>query len=185
MTNAEKEHYWQSIPVGEENAIEYPALCLRWGTNERTVRRILHELSKGDNQDNYILIRSGHGKGFYRTDDIPTILAYKRECLSKGRSIFAPIKKINRVLDSFDDKQADIFNNLKATRVSLGYKQEEVCKFMKQYDSRFDASVLSKLENGVFLPTPYQLSKLARFYGVQPHELIALDLDTLDLYAAN
>lgn len=176
------EELWNSIPIGEENAITYNELCMIWGRNKRAVRNLLHELSCFDNKDNYILIRSAKKKGFYRTDDADTIKAYKRECLSKGRSIFAPIRKINRVL--FSDTQGNIYNNLKAERLSREIKQTEVVEYMKQFDARFDVSTLSKLENEVFLPTPYQLQKLADFYGIEPRELVAMDLYTTDVFGA-
>lgn len=178
----ELEHFWNSIPVSEENAVTYDELCCQWDKDRRTVRRILHELSCFDNKDNYILIRSAKTKGFYRTDDAETIKAYKRECLSKGRSIFAPIRKINRVLNA--DTQGGIYNNLKAERLSRGIKQTEVVEYMKQFDNHFDASTLSKLENEAFLPTPYQLQKLAEFYGVQANDLVAMELYAVDIFGA-
>lgn len=94
MTEEKKlERYWCMIPIGKENALEYPELMSLWGKNERQVRAILHELSCMDNGDNYVLVRSGSMKGFYRTDDTSTLSAYRSECLSKGKSIFAPVKR--------------------------------------------------------------------------------------------
>lgn len=57
------EYYYNSIPVGRENAVSYPTLCEKWGMSERAVRRKLHELSYLDTGDNFVIIRSGHGKG--------------------------------------------------------------------------------------------------------------------------
>lgn len=96
--------FWSQIPIGKENAIDYTALCNMWDCNERTARLILHELSSIDNGDDYILIRSGKNKGFYRTDNQEEIEMYRREVLSKGRSIFAPVRKCNRILRK-DDTQ--------------------------------------------------------------------------------
>jgi hypothetical protein len=98
------EVYWQQIPIGKENAISYEALCASWGMNQRMVRKTLHDLSAYDNGDSYILIRSSKSKGFYRTDDEAEIRMYRKECINKGRSIFAPVKKCDRVL-SIDDAQ--------------------------------------------------------------------------------
>jgi len=98
MENAKLALYWQQIPIGKQNAITYPQLCAIWNMSERQARKTLHELSLYDNGDQYILIRSSKGKGFYKTDDEHEIEIYKRECLNKGRSVFAPVKKINRVL---------------------------------------------------------------------------------------
>lgn len=167
--------YWADIPTGKENAVTYDYLCKKWNCTERKARSILHELSLCDNGDNYILIRSSKGKGFYKTDNEDEIKAYKRECLNKGRSLFAPVKKINRVLNN-DVEQFSLDNNLRVIRESKGLKQCEVCDIMKQYDKAFDKSLLSKMENGVCLPTYWQLSKLALIYGVQPLELINEDL---------
>lgn len=99
-----EEIYWQQIPIGKKNAVSYEELCVIWNVKERTVRQILHDLSRYDNGDSYILIRSGKSKGFYRTDDPEEIRQYRKECLNKGRSIFAPVKKCNRVL-AIDDSQ--------------------------------------------------------------------------------
>ena len=167
--------YWEDIPVGKENAITYETLCAMWNCDARTARARLHELSLYDNGDNYVLIRSGKCKGFYKTDDESEIQAYKRECLNKGKSIFAPVKKINRVLNA-NAEQYSLTNNLRVIRESKGLKQEGVCVIMKQYDKAFDKSLLSKMENGVCLPTYYQLSKLAEIYAVTPFELLHDDL---------
>lgn len=91
--------YWGQIPTGKENAIEYKELCEMWECSERKARAILHQLSGYDNGDDYVLIRSGKTKGFYKTDDIAEIEAFRRECLAKGRSIFAPLKKCDRILN--------------------------------------------------------------------------------------
>lgn len=91
--------YWNDIPIGKENAVTYPELCALWGVSARAVRSILHDLSAVDNGDNYVLIRTSKAKGFYKTDNEDEIEAYRRECLAKGRSIFAPVRKCNRVLN--------------------------------------------------------------------------------------
>lgn len=167
--------YWDDIPVGKENAVTYDVLCGLWGCNKRTARARLHELSLYDNGDNYILIRSGGCKGFYKTDDESEIKAYKRECLNKGRSVFAPVKKINRVINANTDQYA-FENNMRVIREGKGLKQADVCRRMKQHDKAFDKSLLSKMENGVCMPTPYQVFKLAEIYGVEPLELLRTEL---------
>lgn len=167
--------YWDDIPIGYENAADYEWLCSIWECTERKARAILHELSLYDNGDNYILIRSGKRRGFYKTDDTDEIQAFKRECLNKGRSIFAPVKKINRVLNT-NTEQYSLTNNLRVVRESKGLKQCQVCNIMKRYDRAFDKSLLSKMENGVCLPTYYQLSKLAEIYAVSPSDLLGTEL---------
>lgn len=179
------ELYWNDIPIGKEFAIPYAGLCLLWGVGKRKVRAILHDLSLYDNGDNYILIRSAkNGGGFYKTNDPAELKAYRKECLNKGRSNFAPIKKINRVLNSLsNDLQASIFNNLRVARQRAGLKQDDVVKAMQRHDTHFDAPMLSKFENGFCLPTPYQLAHLARIYGVHPHDLVRMDDNALGLFA--
>ncbi len=175
MDKTTLEIYWNDIPVGKANAVTYAELCDKWECNERSARAILHKLSTYDNGDNYILIRSSGCKGFYRTDDETEMQAYKRECLNKGRSIFAPVMKINRVLNA-NTEQYSLTNNLRVVRESKGLKQRQVCNIMKQYDKTFDKSLLSKMENGVCLPTYYQLAKLAHIYACTPSELISTEL---------
>lgn len=167
--------FWNDIPVGKANAVTYDVLCALWQCNERQARAILHDLSLYDNGDNYILIRSGGCKGFYKTDDETEIQAYKRECLNKGRSVFAPVKKINRVLRA-ENEQYSFTNNLRVIRESKGLKQSQVCDVMKRYIASFDKSLLSKMENGICVPTYYQLTKLAEIYGVEPLDLLRADL---------
>mgnify|MGYP003292664100 CR=1 FL=1 len=95
-----QELYWNDLPIGKENAVSYTYLCAIWKVQERQVRAILHDLSLYDNGDNYILIRSSkQGGGFYKTNDIAELEQYKKECLNKGKSNFAPVKKINRILN--------------------------------------------------------------------------------------
>lgn len=175
MDEHKLELYWNDIPVGRENAITYTELIAKWNESERCVRLILHELSSFDNGDDYVLIRSARTKGFYRTDDLVEIRAYKQECLNKGRSLFAPIKKINRVINANTD-QFNIQNNMRLMRESKGLKQAEVCNKLKQYERAIDKSMLSKMENGVCLPTPTQLVLMARIYDCEPYELINGDL---------
>lgn len=170
------EFYWNDIPTEKSQAVTYDELTMWWNLKDkREIRKILHELSSYDNGDNYVLIRSGKSKGFYKTDDIETIEKYKRECLNKGKSIFAPVKKINRVLTA-NNSQYSMTNNLRLMRESLNIRQAQVCEFMKDFDDAFDVPMLSKMENNVCLPTPFQLAKLSEFYACEPTDLVNADL---------
>ncbi|MBR4152070.1 MAG: helix-turn-helix transcriptional regulator [Selenomonadaceae bacterium] len=170
------EIFWAEIPVGRENAATYAELCAAWDKDERSVRSILHELSAFDNGDNYILIRSGKHKGFYKTDDLEEIIAYKQECLNKGRSVFAPVKKCNRVLRMNKD-QFSFENNLRVMREGLNMTQKVVCYLMrKNCDPHFDVAMLSKMENGICFPTPFQLVTLAEIYRCAPRDLIDTEI---------
>lgn len=178
------EYYYQSIPIGRENAVTYDDLCLMWGMKERQVRQKLHDLSLLDTGDDYVIIRSGHGKGFYKTDDLSEIKAFKKECMAKAKSNFAPLGKINRILrNNTESLQTNIFNNLKVTRLDKGLQQKDVVELMKKYDKSFDVPILSKIENSFVLPTPFQLIKLAEIYECAPSDLILIDNSVLDIYA--
>ena len=178
------EYYYNTIPVGLENAVTYPALCAQWCMNERQVRQKLHQLSMWDSGDNFVIIRSGHGKGFYKTDDINEIKRFKKEIMAKAKSNFAPLGKINRILSNDTEAlQTSIFNNLKVVRCEQGRYQSEVVEYMRKFDKAFDTPMLSKFENGFCLPTPYQLMKLADFYHCNPSDLILIDNSVLDIYA--
>ena len=176
MQEMKLELYWNELPTGKENAVSYSELCAMWNASERSVRKILHQLSTFDNGDNFILIRSSKNKGFYKTDEATEIAEYKKECLHRGRNVFAPIKKINRVQASKGDMQYSFTNNLRIVRETLGLTQDEVCTKLKHFDTALDKPTLSKMENGVFLPTPYQLNALALLYGCEPSELIEAEL---------
>lgn len=165
------EAYWNDIPVGKEKAITYTELCCKWKKSKREVRNMLHRLSEYDNGDNYVLIRSGSAKGFYRTDDEEIIRRYRLECLHKGRSIFAPVRKCNRVLRA-DDVQLSLENNLRVLRCDKGLTQKEVCERLCQYNVAIDEALLSKFENSVALPNPQQLHAFAKIYGVTADTLL-------------
>ena len=173
MDNYKLALFWHELPTGRNNAVCYEKLCALWGVGERAARQILHELSAFDNGDDYVLIRSSKGKGFYKTDDKDEIEAYKKECLHKGKSIFAPVRKINRILNA-NDAQYSFENNLRVMREGLHMKQSEVCEAMRNYfnDAAFDVPMLSKMENGFCLPTPTQLYALAEIYMCAPQDLI-------------
>lgn len=177
MTRQDLELYWSSIPIGKEYALTYTDLRIRWNCNERRARAILHDLSLYDSGDDFILIRSSKHRGFYRTDNKAEMIAYKRECLAKGRSIFAPVKKINRVLNE-NDEQFSLINNLRVIREKCGLTQTEVCERVN--DIGLDKFLLSKMENNICLPTDYQLRRLAQIYGCTAHELIDRSICSLE-----
>ena len=164
--------YWETLPIGKENAATYAKLCEEWSMNERRARSILHALSLYDSGDNYILIRSSSGKGFFRTDDLETIKAYKKECTKKAKSNFAPLKKINRILAGAEDIQFNFFNNMKQARELKGMTQQETVELIQRHDKTVNTALLSKFENSVCLPTPYQLLLFARIYDCKPSELL-------------
>ena len=160
MLEQKKAAYWRSLPESKATASSYDEICAAWGVNRRRARDILQELARYDNGDDLILIRSASGCGFYKTSDRAAIKAYRAELTSRGRKLFAQLRKIDRVLNT-DPSQISFTNNLRAVRILRGMKQEEVCAAMKAFDPTFDVSTLSKMENDRCLPTPYQLAHLA------------------------
>lgn len=175
MTEMQLEVYWNEIPTRKTDAATYDDLCASWRTNARSVRKILHELSGIDNGDDFVLIRSSKNRGFYKTDDPTEIEAYKRECLNRGRNVFAPIRKINRVL-SANDTQYTMTNNLRVVRESRDLTQAAVCSYMRVYDEAFDTPMLSKMENNFCLPNAYQLMRLAELYECLPSDLVRSEM---------
>lgn len=175
MDRIKLELFWHDIPTEKNNAVTYEELKHMWNMTERNIRSILHELSCFDNGDNYILIRSGQTAGFYKTDNMQEIKAYKQECLNKGRSLFAPIRKINRVINA-NSEQFTVENNMRVIREEKGMTQAEVCQELSKYDKGIDKAMLSKMENAVCMPTPYQLAIMSRIYDCEPYELIKGDL---------
>ena len=184
MTGVDLAKCWADIPVGRANAITYDELTAIWETNERSARAILHELSTIDTGDNYVLIRSGSAKGFYRTDDIAEIKRYKAEVTAKGVNILAATKKANRIIRMQDDIQFSFTNSLKQYREIRNLKQSAVVAYMRAFDENFDTVVLSKMENGACMPTPGQLARLAELYNVTPEDLITLNSDSMYSYSA-
>lgn len=96
------DYYWESIPIGKSNAIDYTALCCLWGCGDRQVRNILSALEAHDNDDEYALIRSSKNKGFYRTSDKDEIYSYERESHGRALSILSATKKCRRLLGEVD-----------------------------------------------------------------------------------
>lgn len=184
MNDGKLELYWAELPTGKENAATYGKLCDLWNMSPRMVRKTLHKLSVYDNGDDLILIRSASGRGFYKTDNAAEIEAYRRECLNRGRNVFAPLRKINRVQAAQDAIQYSVENNLRVVRLACGLQQKEVCERMREFDAAFDVPMLSRMENGACLPTPAQLAKLAQIYAVQPADLVRGEMFALSYFDA-
>lgn len=169
------DYYWNSIPIGKENAIDYYALRTMWGMSERMVRKHLHELSLFDNGDNYVLIRSSKNRGFYRSDDEDEIRSYRKECLQKGRSIFAPVKKCNRILN-MNSQQFTITNNLLLFRCKNELKQTDVCCWLNRRGFSIDPAMLSRFENSRALPMPDMTEALAELYRCRASQLVIYEI---------
>lgn len=170
----ELNYYWKLLPYGREFALSYSELMHLWGVSKRQVRRIMERLSCVDNGDNYILIRTSKGGGFYLTDDPDDIAAYKRECYGRAMRVLTPLKKINRVLriETANSLNYSFTNNIRLIRLERGLTQQQVCAYMQELGRSMDESTLSKIENNYVLPTPAHLSALALILSCEPFELM-------------
>ena len=60
---------------------------------------------------------------------------------------------------------------LKDAREDMGLKQRDVIKSLRDIEPRADASLLSRYETGLALPTPGQLRTLCEIYDARPLDL--------------
>lgn len=97
MNDRELLKYWNDIPIGAKNAATYEELSTKWHCTYRRVRKILELLSAADTGDDYILIRSSHGRGFFRTKEWRYINRYEKEIWNRGRNVLKPLNKIYRL----------------------------------------------------------------------------------------
>ena len=72
------EKYYNDIPVGKQNAVTKEVLTVKWGMTERGVRKVIQELRLADFGDDYIIISLSTGKGYYKSNDLEEIKAYKK-----------------------------------------------------------------------------------------------------------
>ena len=91
--------YYDSIPIGRENAITRAELARRWGMSQDATRHKIAELRNFDNGDDYIIFSSSdpHNPGYYKTDDRNDIRNFIAETKSRAINTFKPLKKARRV----------------------------------------------------------------------------------------
>ena len=97
MNDRELLKYWNDIPIGAKNAVSYEELSAKWHRTHRGVRKILELLGTADTGDDYILIRSSHGRGFFRTKDRRLIHRYRKEIINRANNVLKPLNKIYRL----------------------------------------------------------------------------------------
>ena len=97
MNDRELLKYWNDIPIGAKNAVSYEELSAKWHRTYRGVRKILELLGTVDTGDDYILIRSSHGRGFFRTKDRRLIHRYRKEIINRANNVLKPLNKIYKV----------------------------------------------------------------------------------------
>ena len=93
------ENFYNDIPIGKENAITKKALQVKWRMTASAVRRTIQELRAADFGDNMVIISRSSGSGYYRTNNLDEIIAYKQEVLNRGKHTFLPLRKVNRILN--------------------------------------------------------------------------------------
>ena len=93
------EKYYNDIPIGMENAITKKELQIRWGMTERAVRAKIQLLRAADFGDDMVIISRSSGRGYYRTNNLEEIIAYKQEVINRGKHTFLPLRKVNRILN--------------------------------------------------------------------------------------
>lgn len=157
-------NHYESIPIGKENAISREALCALWGKNARSVRRTIEKLRRHDNGDDFVIVSTAHQAGYFRSNDREDIVAFKAEVTRRGKHTFRPLHKVNRIL-GVHENQLSTTNQLKMARIEANMKAVEVVTELKRLDDRFDASLLSKIENGLCMPTPDQMKVISRLYN--------------------
>ena len=164
------EKYYNDIPIGKDNAISKAALMQRWEMTERMVRRTIQELRAVDFGDDYVIISSSSGKGYYKSDRLEDIAAFKKEVTNRGRHTFLPLRKVNRILAG----KASLVNNLQEIRKAKGITNKEAVEYVRRVDKNFNKVILSQIENGRCGPTNQQLALLAELYESTPEELAGL-----------
>lgn len=162
--------YYNDLPIGRNNAATKETLMCKWNTSERGVRKIISELRAFDFGDDYIIVSLSTVKGYFRTNDIEEIKAFKKEVTNRGRHTFIPLRKVNRILNQ------QYTNNLQEIRKAKGITNTQAVEFVRQADPYFDKALLSKIENGRCGPTNLQLMKLAELYETTPEELVGLSV---------
>lgn len=168
-------NHYESIPIGKENAISKYELSKLWGVDQRYVRTIIQRLRQHDNGDDYVIISTAHAAGYYRSNNRNEIAMFKRETTKRGKNTFRPLRKVNRIL-GVDEQQISFTNNLKIARMEARLKGDEVIRELRKLDKRFDKSLLSKIENGLCMPTPEQLQIMSKLYQKSIEELIGLSI---------
>lgn len=157
--------YYNDLPIGKHNAATKDQLMHRWKMSERGVRKIISDLRALDLEDDFIIVSLSTGKGYYKTNDIEEIKAFKKEVTNRGRHTFIPLRKVNKIL------AMQSTNALKEKRLALNITTKEAIEYVKAVDPAFDKSLLSKIENGRCNPTNNQLFRLAELYESTPEEL--------------
>lgn len=91
-------NYYESIPIGKENAISREELCELCGKSARSVRRTIENLRSKDNGDDFVIVSTAHRAGYFRSSNRDEIRSFKGEVTRRGKHTFRPLRKANRIL---------------------------------------------------------------------------------------
>ena len=85
---------------------------------------------------------------------------------------------------SFIDSDKATGERLLAARKAKGMTAHEVAVILRADGFHVDAPMLSRFEHGYCLPNKKTLAKLAQIYGVEPSELVQVDLSASAIFDA-
>ena len=167
-----KEEYYNSIPIGKENAISRAALAKMWNMSQDSVRHMIAILRAEDNGDDYIIYSSSNPSrsGYYRTDDPIDRRNFMRETKCRAINTFRPLKKAQRI-ENGDSNQFSLCCNLKQYRTARGINNTDFCEALSAAGVQMNPPLLSRIENGYVLPTPMAARLMAELIGCDVAEL--------------
>lgn len=168
----ENDFYYNSIPVGRENAITRAELARRWGMSQDRVRHKIAELREEDCGDNYIIFSSSNPetRGYYKTDDPAERRAFMQETKNRAINTFKPLKKAQRI-ENGDSGQYSLCCNLKQYRTDKNIKNTAFCEALSAAGVPMSEPILSRIENGYVLPTPRAAQLMAEILNCEVSDL--------------
>lgn len=164
--------YYESIPVGRENAITRAELARRWGMSPDKVRHTIAALRAEDQGDNYIIFSSSdpQNPGYYKTDEATERRAFMAETKRRAINTFKPLRKAQRIENGNSD-QYSLCNNLKLYRKDKGISNDMFCDALTAAGVPMSTPMLSRIENGHVLPSPRCAEVMAEIIGCDVIEL--------------
>lgn len=172
--------FYDSIPVGRENAITRAELARLWGMSQDSVRHTIAALRAQDQGDDFIIFSSSspENPGYYKTDDAAERRAFMAETKSRAINTFKPLKKAQRIENGNSD-QYSLCNNLKQYRKDKGLSNEMFCEALTAAGVPMSTPMLSRIENGHVLPSPYCAGLMAEIIGCDVAELFGFGYSML------
>lgn len=151
----QNDYFYESIPIGRENAITRAELARLWGVSQDKARHIIAALRAEDQGDDYIIFSSSdpQSPGYYKTANADERRAYMAETKRRAINTFKPLKKAQRI-ENGDSDQYSLCNNLKVFRKDRGFTNDMFCDALAAVGIPMNAPLLSRIENGYVLPSP-------------------------------